>query len=221
METSGGGRGRKRQLDRSEVGRRPNRRPKPRPCSRRFWEWGRHCSAARTTRWNVRSTMSKPEFTKAYSFGRVPVSSPFYRHGPHNSSVQNDQRGQRSPRNTGSHSPGPTSSRNSLPLPSRTGSQVLQLVWQAAGLAMFYFFGGLICSVRAMTDLKPRSTACCPNRGSTQPSSTIRRNKKPRAEASQAKQRSAPHRWASAARWSRLPPNTARLFGTPCLLAPA
>ena len=45
-------------------------------------------------------------------------------------------------------------SRNSFPPTPRAGSRVLQLVWQAAGQAMFYFLG-VLSPGRATIDLKP------------------------------------------------------------------
>jgi hypothetical protein len=71
---------------------------------------------------------SKPKFTKAYSFGLV-TGLPYIGHSAHNSS-SNDQRAHEAG-NMGCHSRGPTSSRTSIPPTSKTGSQALQLVWQA------------------------------------------------------------------------------------------
>jgi len=52
--------------------------------------------------------------------------------------------------------------------PSRTGSQVLQLVWPSGRVWQCSILG-FVAPGRATTDLKPRSTAGCPNSGSTNP----------------------------------------------------
>jgi hypothetical protein len=74
---------------------------------------------------------------------------------------------------------------------------------------------------RATTDLKPRSTACCPTADRpAQFDYQIRLSEGSRSPGLRPKQpnpRSAPARAASAGRWSRLAPKTTCLLGTPCL----
>ena len=136
-------------------------------------------------------------------------------HGAHNSSSkmisEHDDAAQHS-----SHSPGPTTSpiplhRRELAVKKFCNSSDKRPGWQCL------FWGCSLSPGRATTDLKPRSTACCPNTGSTQPSSTIRRKKKSRLMPKQpanAQRLTAQH---SQPGGHRLPPNITSLFGTPCL----
>ena len=81
--------------------------------------------------------------------------------------------------NTQSHSRGPTSSRNSS-LSSENGRQNLQLLWQAAGLAMFSW-GSSLQGQRRPTEAK--IDRLLSEQRIDQPSSNIMRTKKSGAEA--------------------------------------
>jgi hypothetical protein len=74
-------------------------------------------------------------------------------------------------------------------------SKIFNSSGKRRGLAVFYFWVALSLG-RATTDLKPKSSACCPNTGSTQPSSTIARKQESRLRPKQPNQRSAPDRAA-------------------------
>jgi hypothetical protein len=100
--------------------------------------------------------------------------------------------------------------------PRELAVKSLQIHWQAAGLAMFYFWVPLSPG-RATTDLKPRSTTCCPNSGSTSPSSTIARRKESSLTRKQPNQRSAPDPRSVRSQVVTPTPKTTSLFGTPCL----
>jgi hypothetical protein len=78
-------------------------------------------------------------------------------------------------------------------------------------------FGVPLSPGRATTDLKPRSTTCCPNSGSTSPSSTIARRKESSLTRKQPNQRSAPDPRSVRSQVVTPTPKTTSLFGTPCL----
>ena len=102
--------------------------------------------------------------------------------------------------NTQSHSRGPTSSRNS----SLTSENWPSKICNSSGKRRVgNVLLGFLSPGRATTDLKPRSTACCPNSGSTNPVriSGGRRNPGLRPNGQTNAQRVT--RAASAARWSR------------------
>jgi hypothetical protein len=96
---------------------------------------------------------SKPKFTKAYSFGLV-TGLFFYRHGPHNSS-SNDQRAQRGNATRGAIHAVRLSSRTSIPSPSGTGSQGFATHLASGDLAMFYFRGLSLSPGKRRADVKP------------------------------------------------------------------
>ena len=114
----------------------------------------------------------------------------------------------------------PTSSRYSFPPPSRTGSQKFQLIWQAAGLAMFHF-GHALLSRESDDRLEAKSGACCPNTKSTQPGSTIARKQESRLRPNQRNQRSAPDRAALPAgghAYPRRPPASSGHHACTCIM---
>ena len=126
----------------------------------------------------------------------------------------NDQRAQR-PREHGSHSPGPTSFPQFFLHLRELAVQKIAILWQAAGLVGNVLLLGFLCPARA-TDLKAKIDRCCPNTGSTQRSSTIRRKTQSRLRPNSQTNAHRLTRAAFAARWSRLrrrPP----ALRTPCV----
>jgi hypothetical protein len=101
----------------------------------------------------------------------------FYRHGPHNSS-SNDQRAQRGNATRGAIHAVRLSSRTSIPSPSGTGSQGFATHLASGDLAMFYFRGpSLSREATGRREAHPPTV-----RTADRPaSSTIRRKKKSRA----------------------------------------